>query len=79
MKNQTTGKLPMGVIVTLIIQTVTAVWWLARLDMKVHSHDKLIEHNNQLVETVYRLEERVKSLSEELDEFKINVSSMNCK
>ncbi|GHM58172.1 MAG: hypothetical protein sL5_06190 [Candidatus Mesenet longicola] len=79
MKNQITGKLPIGVIVTLIIQTVTAVWWLARLDMKVHSHDQLIEHNNQLVETVYRLEERVKSLSEELDEFKINVSSMNCK
>lgn len=79
MKNQTTGKLPIGVIVTLIIQTVAVIWWFARLDMKVHSHDKLIEHNNQLIETVYHLEERIKSLSEELDEFKVYVSSVKCK
>ncbi|WP_339047995.1 hypothetical protein [Candidatus Mesenet endosymbiont of Phosphuga atrata] len=75
MKNQITGKLPMGVIVTLIIQTVATIWWFARLDMKVHSHDQLIEHNNQLRETVYRLEERVINLTEEVDELKDSMKS----
>ncbi|WP_019236477.1 MULTISPECIES: hypothetical protein [Wolbachia] len=69
MKNQ---KIPIAVIVTMLIQTVAAIWWLAKLDLRVHIHEKLIEQNNGLTVTVYRLEERVKNLSEELDEFKAN-------
>ncbi|XGA08479.1 MAG: hypothetical protein U0X86_000722 [Wolbachia endosymbiont of Xenopsylla cheopis] len=72
-------KIPIGLIVALILQTGTAIWWLAKLDMKVHAHDDLVEHNNQLIEIVYRLEERVKNLSEELDEFKVQVFSSKCK
>ena len=56
----------------MIIQTITVIWWLAKLDLKVQIHDKLIEHG--LMEKVLILEERVKNLSEELDEFKINNS-----
>jgi hypothetical protein len=48
---------------------------LAKLDLRVHIHEKLIEQNNGLTVTVYRLEERVKNLSEELDEFKNQVFS----
>ncbi|WP_265015251.1 hypothetical protein [Wolbachia endosymbiont (group B) of Camptogramma bilineatum] len=69
MKNQ---KIPIAVIVTMLIQTVAAIWWLAKLDLRVHIHEKLIKQNNGLTVTVYRLEERVKNLSEELDEFKAN-------
>ncbi|BAO99996.1 hypothetical protein [Wolbachia endosymbiont of Cimex lectularius] len=59
----------------MLIQTVAAIWWLAKLDLRVHMHEKLIEQNNGLTVTVYRLEERVKNLSEELDEFKSQISS----
>ncbi|WP_339045309.1 hypothetical protein [Candidatus Mesenet endosymbiont of Agriotes lineatus] len=73
MKNQTIGKIPIAVIITMVIQTVATIWWLAKLDFRVHMHDKLIEHG--LIEKVLILEERVKNLSEELDEFKIQISS----
>lgn len=72
MQNQ---KIPITVIATMVIQTVAAIWWLAKLDLRVHMHDKFVEQNNGLTVTVYRLEERVKNLSEELDEFKSQVLS----
>lgn len=68
MKNQNTGKIPAAVIVTMLIQTVAFIWWLSKLDSRVQLHDKLIEYG--LMEKVLVLEERVKNLSEELDEFK---------
>lgn len=66
MQNQ--GKIPITVIITITLQTVAAIWWLAKLDLRVHMHDKLIEQNSRLKEIVYRLEERVKNLTEEIDE-----------
>jgi hypothetical protein len=75
MQNQNTGKVPISVIITMAIQTVATIWWLAKLDLRVHIHDKFIEQNNGLTVTVYRLEERIKNLSEELDEFKAQVLS----
>ncbi|MBD0392251.1 hypothetical protein IC220_07590, partial [Wolbachia endosymbiont of Pentalonia nigronervosa] len=66
MQNQ---KVPLTVIITMIIQTIIVIWWLAKLDSRVQIHDKLIEYG--LMEKVLVLEERVKNLSEELDEFKI--------
>ncbi|WP_353278930.1 hypothetical protein [Wolbachia endosymbiont (group A) of Udea olivalis] len=70
MKNQ---KIPITVIITLLIQTVAFIWWLSKLDSRVQLHDKLIEYG--LMEKVLVLEERVKNLSEELDEFKLQVLS----
>lgn len=77
MKSQ--GKIPITVIATIAIQTVAMIWWLAKLDLRVHIHDKSIEQHNGLAITVYRLEEKVKNLSEELDEFKGQVSNSKCK
>ncbi|WP_254230068.1 hypothetical protein [Wolbachia pipientis] len=65
-------KIPLTVIITILIQTVTLVWWLAKLDLRVHMHDKIIEQNQKIVEIIYRLEERVKSLTEELNELEAN-------
>ncbi|MBS9530006.1 hypothetical protein INQ25_01065 [Wolbachia endosymbiont of Rhagoletis cerasi] len=65
MQNQ---KIPITVIVTMIIQTVATIWWLAKLDLRVHMHDKFVEQNQGLIEIVYRLEERVKNLTEEVNE-----------
>ncbi|MGL9731613.1 MAG: hypothetical protein ACR5KX_02180 [Wolbachia sp.] len=59
----------------MLIQTVAAIWWLAKLDLRVHMNEKLIEQNNGLTVTVYQLEERVKNLSEELEKFKSQISS----
>jgi beta-galactosidase GanA len=67
MQNQITGKIPLTVIVTMVIQTVATIWWMAKLDLRVQIHDKLIEHG--FMEKVLVLEERVKNLSEELNEF----------
>ena len=52
----------------MVIQTVAVIWWLAKLDLRVHMHEKFIEQNNGLTEIVYRLEERVKNLTEEVNE-----------
>ncbi len=65
MQNQ---KIPIAVIVTMLIQTVAAIWWLAKLDLRVHMHDKFVEQIQGLIEIVYRLEERVKNLTEEVNE-----------
>ncbi|BDG76474.1 MULTISPECIES: hypothetical protein [Wolbachia] len=61
-------KIPITVIVTIVIQTIATIWWLAKLDLKVQIHDQFIERNHELMETVYRLEERVKNLIEEVNE-----------
>lgn len=61
-------KIPITVIITILIQTVALIWWLSKLDSRVQLHDKLIEYG--LMEKVLVLEERVKNLSEELDELK---------
>ncbi|WP_341819766.1 MULTISPECIES: hypothetical protein [unclassified Wolbachia] len=68
MQNQ---KIPITVIITILIQTVALIWWLSKLDSRVQLHDKLMEYG--LMEKVLVLEERVKNLSEELDEFKLQV------
>ncbi|WP_265026768.1 MULTISPECIES: hypothetical protein [unclassified Wolbachia] len=65
MQNQ---KIPITVIITMLIQTVAVIWWLAKLDLRVHIHDKFIEKNQGLIEIVYRLEERVKNLTQEVNE-----------
>ncbi|RDD35481.1 hypothetical protein Wcon_00325 [Wolbachia endosymbiont of Cylisticus convexus] len=66
MKN--TGKIPMAVIATMVIQTVGLIWWLAKLDLRVHMHDRFIEQNQRTTEIIYRLEERLKNLAEEVNE-----------
>ncbi len=68
MKNQSTGKIPVAVIATMVIQTIAFIWWLAKLDLRVHMHDKFIEQNQRTTEIIYRLEERVKNLAEEVNE-----------
>jgi len=68
MKNQSTGRIPIAVIVTMVIQTVGLVWWLAKLDLRVQMHDRFIEQNQRTTEIIYRLEERVKNLAEEVNE-----------
>lgn len=75
MQNQSTGKIPIAVVVTMLIQIIGVIWWLSKLDSRVQLHNKLIEYG--FMEKVLVLEERVKNLSEELDEFKIN--SSKCK
>ncbi len=65
MQNQ---KIPLAVIITMVIQTVATIWWLPKLDLRVQIHDQFIERNHGLMETVYRLEERVKNLIEEVNE-----------
>ncbi|OCA07049.1 hypothetical protein [Wolbachia endosymbiont of Trichogramma pretiosum] len=61
-------KISIKVILTIVVQTVGLIWWLAKLDLRVHIHDKFVEKNQELIEIVYRLEERVKNLTEEVNE-----------
>lgn len=68
MKNQSTGKIPVAVIATMVIQTIAFIWWLAKLDLRVQMHDRFIEQNQRTTEIIYRLEERVKNLAEEVNE-----------
>ncbi|WP_353287174.1 hypothetical protein [Wolbachia endosymbiont (group B) of Gerris lacustris] len=63
-----TEKIPIAVIATMVIQTIAFIWWLAKLDLRVHIHDRFIEQNQRTTEIIYRLEERVKNLAEEVNE-----------
>lgn len=67
-KMKNTGKIPVAVIATMVIQTIAFIWWLAKLDLRVHMHDRFIEQNQRTTEIIYRLEERVKNLTEEVNE-----------
>ncbi len=61
-------KIPIAVVITIVVQTIGFIWWLAKLDLRVQINDKFIEKNQGLIEIVYRLEERVKNLTEEVNE-----------
>ncbi len=67
-------KIPLGIIIAIILQTLTAIWWAAKLDTRVVMQEEWFQKNQQLAEKVFRLEERIISLHEELNDLEARIS-----
>lgn len=67
-------KIPIGLVVAMILQTLTAIWWAAKLDSRVVMQEEWFQKNQQLAEKVLRLEERIISLYEELNDLEARIS-----
>ncbi|PPE03088.1 glycosyl hydrolase 108 family protein [Holospora curviuscula] len=60
----------------MILQTLTAIWWAAKLDSRVVMQEEWFQKNQQLAEKVFRLEERIISLHKELNDLEARISAM---
>jgi hypothetical protein len=49
-------------------------WWAAKLDSRVVMQEEWFQKNQQLAEKVFRLEERIISLHEEINELEARIS-----
>jgi len=67
-------KIPIGLVVAMILQTLTAIWWAAKLDSRVVMQEEWFQKNQQLAEKVFRLEERIISIHEELNDLEARIS-----
>ena len=67
-------KIPLGIIIAIILQTLTAIWWAAKLDTRVVMQEEWFQKNQQLAEKVFRLEERIISIHEELNDLEARIS-----
>ena len=67
-------KIPIGLVVAMILQTLTAIWWAAKLDSRVVMQEEWFQKNQQLAEKVFRLEERIISLHEELNDLEARLN-----
>ena len=67
-------RIPLGIIIAILLQTLTAIWWAAKLDSRVVMQEEWFQKNQQLAEKVFRLEERIISLHEELNDLEARIS-----
>lgn len=67
-------KIPLRIIIAILLQTLTAIWWAAKLDSRVVMQEEWFQKNQHLAEKVFRLEERIISLHEELNDLEARIS-----
>ena len=67
-------KIPIGLVVAMILQTLTAIWWVAKLDSRVVMQEEWFQKNQQLAEKVFRLEERIIAIHEEINELEARIN-----
>jgi hypothetical protein len=67
-------KIPIGLVVAMILQTLTAIWWAAKLDSRVVMQEEWFQKNQHLAEKVFRLEERLIAIHEEINELEARIS-----
>ena len=67
-------KVPIGLVVAMILQTLTAIWWAAKLDSRVVMQEEWFQKNQHLAEKVFRLEERLIAIHEEINELEARLN-----
>jgi hypothetical protein len=65
---------PTGIIIAIILQTLTAIWWAAKLDSRVVMQEDWFQKNQHLAEKVFRLEERLIAIHEEINELEARLN-----
>jgi hypothetical protein len=72
---QISRKISMGIIVAILLQSLTAIWWAAKLDTRVMVQEQWVRQNTHLSEIVFRLEERIISLQEDINELQARLNN----
>lgn len=72
---QISRKISMGIIVAILLQSLTAIWWAAKLDTRVMVQEQWVRQNTHLSEMVFRLEERIISLQEDINELQARLNN----
>ena len=72
---QISRKISMGIIVAILLQSLTAIWWAAKLDTRVMVQEQWVRQNTHLSEMVFRLEERIISLKEDINELQARLNN----
>ena len=62
------SKIPVGMIVAMLLQSLATIWWAAQIDTRVMVQEQWIKQNTHLSELVFRLEERMINLQEDTGE-----------
>lgn len=73
-KWQLERKIPLGIIIAILLQTLTAIWWAAKLDTRVVMQEEWFQKNQHLAEKVFRLEERLIAIHEEINELEARLN-----
>ena len=73
-KWQLERKIPLGIIIAIILQTLTAILWAAKLDTRVVMQEEWFQKNQHLAEKVFRLEERLIAIHEEINELEARIT-----
>lgn len=72
--------IPIAVIITLVLQTVSFVWYAARQDYKIDEHEKALTLIAQQLpvraERISRLEERTVGIKEQISRVEIKVDKL---
>ena len=68
-------KISVGMIGAMLLQSLTAIWWAAKLDTRVMVQEQWIKQNTHLSELVFRLEERIISLQEDINELQERINN----
>jgi len=71
---QISRKISMGMIVAMLLQSLTAIWWAAKLDTRVMVQEQWVKQNTHLSEMVFRLEERIISLQQDINELQARLN-----
>lgn len=73
-KWQLEKRIPLGIIIAILLQTLTAIWWAAKLDSRVVMQEEWFQKNQHLAEKVFRLEERIIAIHEEINELEARIN-----
>jgi hypothetical protein len=84
MTNETTTwqlerKIPLGIIIAIMVQSVAAIWWAAKIDARVVMQEEWFQKSQDLAEKVSRLEERFISLHEDSNELEERLNHGKCR
>ena len=57
-----------GFIISLILQTIAAVWWTAKLESRVEIMESYVQQHQGDADKLIRIEERIQYLSERISD-----------
>lgn len=69
-------KIPIGLVVAMVLQTLTDIWWAANLDSRVVMQEEWFKKNQHLADKVFRLEERLIAIHKEINELEARLNNV---
>ncbi len=67
-------KISIGIILSIFLHTLSTIWWAAKLDERILHQEEWIDKNAHLSNMVSRLEERIVSLQNDVNELQERIN-----